>query len=89
VNIYEEGSDVVVKAEIPVMKKRNIHVDINDRTVTIHSDKRSCGSFASTVDLPAAVQMEKARASFKDGVLEVRVPKTGKVSRRTRKIAGE
>jgi len=104
VDIYEEGADVVVKAEIPGMKKEDIHVDINDKTVTIHGEKkkeekierknyvrheRSYGSFARTFDLPEEVQTDKARASFKDGVLEVRVPKTGEAAKRTRKVAVE
>ena len=104
VEIYEEGADVVVKAEIPGMKKEDIHVDINDKTVTIHGEQkkeekvdrkgyarleRSHRSFVRTVDLPGEVQTDKARASFKDGVLEVRVPKTREAARRPRKVANE
>jgi HSP20 family protein len=104
VDIYEEGADVVVKAEIPGMKKEDIHVDINDRTVTIHGGKkkeekverknyarleRSYGSFVRTVDLPEEVQTDKARASFKDGILEVRVPRSRDAARRTREVANE
>ena len=104
VDIYEEGADVVVKAEIPGMKKEDIHVDINDKTVTIHGEKkkeekverksharleRSSRSFVRTVDLPKEVQTDKARASFKDGVLEVRVPKAREAARRTREVANK
>jgi HSP20 family protein len=104
VDIYEEGADVVVKAEIPGMKKEDIHVDINDKTVTIHGEKkkeenverknysrleRSFRSFVRTVDLPEEVQTDKARASFKDGVLEVRVPRTKEAAKRTRKVVLE
>jgi len=104
VDIYEEGADVVVKAEIPGAKKEDIHVDINHKTVTIHGEKkkeekvqrknharleRSYGSYVRTVNLPEEVQTDKARASFKDGVLQVRVPKTRDADRRTRKVANE
>ena len=90
-DIYEEGGDIVVKAEIPGMKKEEIHIDINEKTVTVSGEKkkeekverkdyyrheRSYGSFTRTYALPAEVAMEKARATFKEGVLEVRVPKT-------------
>ncbi len=104
VDIYEEGGDVVLKAEIPGMKKEDIHVDITDKTVTISGEKRkeekierkdyvhlerSYGSFARTFQLPSEVVTEKARAAFKDGVLEVRVPKTEEAARKTRKVAVE
>ena len=103
-DIYEEGNDIVVKAEIPGMKKEEIHVDINEKAITISGEKkkeekvekkdyvrleRSYGSFARTFGLPAEVQTEKARATFKDGVLEVRVPKTAEAARRTRKVEVE
>lgn len=102
VDIFEEGADIVVKAEIPGMKKEDIHVDIDDRIVTIRGEKkkeekverknyarleRTYGSFVRTFDLPAEVETEKARASFKDGVLEVRVPKVREGARRSRKVA--
>ena len=104
VDIYEEAGEIVVKAEIPGMKKENIHVDINEKTVTISGEKkkeekverkdyfrleRSYGSFARTFGLPAEVQTDKARATFKEGVLEVRVPKTAEAARRARKVAVE
>lgn len=103
-DIYEEGGDIVVKAEIPGMKKEEIHVDINEKTVTVSGEKRkeekverkdyvhlerTYGSFARTCTLPAEVQTDKARATFKDGVLEIRVPKTAEAESRTRKVAIE
>ena len=103
-DIYEEGGDVVVKAEIPGMKKEEIHIDINEKAVTVSGEKkkeekverkdyvhleRTYGSFARTFALPAEVQTEKARATFKDGILELRVPKTAEAARRTRKVAIE
>lgn len=39
-DIYEEGGDIVVKAEIPGMKKDEIHVDINEKTITVSGEKR-------------------------------------------------
>ncbi len=104
VDIYEEGRDIVVKAEIPGLKKEEIHVDIDERTLTIYGEKkkeekverkdyvhleRSFGSFTRSFELPAEVQTDKARASFKDGVLEVRVPKTEEAARKSRKVAVE
>ncbi len=101
VDIYEEGNDIVVKAEIPGMKKEDIRVDINEKAITLSGEKkkeekierkdyirieRSHGSFVRTFPLPAEVMTDKARASYKDGVLEVRVPKTEEAARRSRKV---
>ena len=103
-DIFEEGGDIVMKAEIPGMKKEEIHVDIDERTVTVSGEKkkeekverkdyvrleRTYGSFARTFALPAEVQTDKARATFKNGVLEIRVPKTAEAASRTRKVAIE
>jgi HSP20 family protein len=103
-DIYEEGGDIVVKAEIPGMKKEEIHIDINEKTVTVSGEKmkeekverkdyvhleRTYGNFARTFALPAEVQTDKARATFKDGVLELRVPKIAEAASRTRKVAIE
>ncbi|HAM33516.1 MAG TPA: Hsp20/alpha crystallin family protein [Deltaproteobacteria bacterium] len=103
-DIYEEGGDIVVKAEVPGMKKEEIHVDINEKTITISGEKkkeekvekkdyvrheRVYGSFVRTFGLPAEVQTDKAQATFKDGVLEVRVPKTAEAASRTRKVTVE
>lgn len=91
VDVYEEKDEVVVKAEIPGIDKSDVEVNVTDTTVTIRGEKRqekeikranyyraerSYGSFARTVDLPAEVKGEAAKATFKDGVLEVRAPKT-------------
>jgi HSP20 family protein len=103
-DIYEEGGEIVVKAEIPGMKKEDIHVDVNERSVTISGEKRkeekverkdyhrverSYGSFVRTFSLPSEVRTEKARATFRDGVLEVRVPKTEEAAKRARKVTVE
>lgn len=103
-DVFEEGGDIVLKAEIPGMKKEEIHVDINEKTIAISGEKkkeekvekkdyvrleRSYGSFARSFGLPAEVQTDKARATFKNGVLEVRVPKTAEAASRSRKVAIE
>jgi HSP20 family protein len=91
VDVYEEKDDIVVKAELPGIDKDNIKVNLTDHTLTIRGEKkkdeevnkenyyrceRSYGSFVRTVELPREVHADKVKASFKDGVLEVRMPKT-------------
>lgn len=101
VDIFEEGGDVVVKAELPGMKKEDIDVNITDDTITISGEKkkeekvekknyyrleRSHGSFIRSFRMPTEVQTDKAKANFKDGVLEVRIPKTEEAKKKEKKI---
>ncbi len=93
VDIFEEGKEVVVKAEIPGMKKNDINIDISENSMTISGEKKqetkvdrkdyhrvecSYGSFCRSFRLPDNVNSDKAKASFKDGVLEIRMPKSNK-----------
>jgi len=104
VDIFEDGNDVIVKAELPGMKKEDIEVNISDDVITIRGEKkteekvekkdyyrleRSFGSFSRTLRLPAETQIDKAKAAFKDGVLEVRIPKTEEEVQKVRKITVE
>jgi HSP20 family protein len=104
IEVYEEKDDVVVKAEIPGMKKENLEINISGTLLTIKGEKkqeeevkkkgyyyseRSYGSFMRTIDLPKEVQIDKAYANFKDGVLEVRLPKTEEAKRKEVKIKVE
>ena len=97
VDIFEEGKEVVVKAEIPGMKKSDISVHIGAHNITISGEKKqekkidkkdyhrvecSYGSFCRSFRLPETVNSEKAKASFKNGVLEIRIPKSGKTKKK-------
>jgi HSP20 family protein len=101
IDLYEERDDVVVKAELPGMEKDNIEVNISDHILTIKGEKkkeeeikeknyyrseRAYGSFMRTVELPKDVHADKVRASFKNGVLEVRLPKTEEAKTREIKV---
>lgn len=104
VDIFEEGDNFVVKAEIPGMKKEDIEVNLTDDMVTISGEKkqeekvekkdyyrleRSYGSFTRSFRLPKEVQTDKAKATFKDGVLEVKVPKTEEAKKKEKKVPVE
>lgn len=90
VDVFEDGTDVVAKAELPGLKKEEIAVEVGPETLTISGKKakeekverrnyyrfeRASGTFTRTVRLPAEVELDKAHAEYKDGVLTVRVPK--------------
>jgi HSP20 family protein len=91
VDLYEDKNDIVVKAELPGIEKDNVEVNLTDHTLTIKGEKkkeeevkeenyyrteRSYGSFVRTVEIPKDVHADKVRANFKNGILEVRLPKT-------------
>ena len=104
VDLFEEKDDIVVKAEIPGLDKDNISVNLSDHTLTIKGEKnkeeevkeenyyrseRSYGSFVRTLELPKDVHADKVKATFKNGVLEVRMPKTEEAKAREIKVKVE
>lgn len=93
VDIFDDGSEIVVKAEIPGITKEDLSVDISDNRLTISGEKKqeqkiasqnyhrvecSYGSFSRSFSLPESVIGDEARASFQEGVLEIRIPKSEK-----------
>lgn len=101
IDIFEEKDEVVLKAELPGMTKEDVNVNITENTLTISGEKkkeekvekkdyyhleRSYGSFSRSLRLPADVQSEKAKATFRDGVLEIRVPKTEEAKKKEVKV---
>lgn len=102
VDIFEEGNDMVVKAEIPGISKEDLNVSITEDSLTISGEKkqeekvekkdfhrveRSYGSFTRSFRLPDNVNGEKAKASFTDGVLEVRIPRTKEAKKKKIQIS--
>jgi HSP20 family protein len=97
VDLYEEKDQVVVKAEVPGLSKDELEVNLTDSTLTIRGEKktqedvrdedyqyreRSHGAFSRSIELPAQVKTDQVTASFKDGILEVRLPKTEDAKRK-------
>ena len=90
IDVSETKSDLVIKAELPGMDPKDIDISMNNGFLTIKGEKkhereekdenyhlveRSYGSFSRSVQLPGEVQSEKIKASFKNGVLIVKIPK--------------
>jgi len=97
VELSEDKEQVIVKAEIPGLKKEDVQVHLSDSVLTISGERkeelekkekgyyyseRSYGSFNRSIQLPTEVRIDKASASFKDGVLEIRLPKTEQAKQR-------
>jgi HSP20 family protein len=103
-DVYEEKDDLVVKAELPGLSKDDVKVNLADHTLIIKGEKkkeeeaeqgnyyrseRVYGSFARTVQLPTEVQPDKVKATFRDGILEIRMPKTEEAKAREIKVQVE
>jgi HSP20 family protein len=94
VDLYEKDDHFVIKAELPGVDKNDIKVDLKDRVLTLSGERtydhevneenyyrkeRSYGKFQRAFRLPADVDSDKIKAEFKDGVLQVEVPKPDEV----------
>jgi HSP20 family protein len=89
-DIYETDNEIVVKAELPEVKKEDVHVSIENNLLTIrgerkfseetkkenyHRVERSYGEFTRSFTLPNFVDSNKINAEFKDGMLRVTMAK--------------
>ncbi|GAB6078022.1 Hsp20/alpha crystallin family protein [Hydrogenobaculum acidophilum] len=90
IDIYETDKEVVVKAEVPGVKKEDIEVSVKDNvlyikgekkeekeenTEAVHKVERVYGKFERMITLPQNIKTQEAKAEYKDGVLEIRFPK--------------
>ncbi len=90
IDIRETDDAYIVEADVPGMKKEDVHIDVNDDVLTIkgerkseHEEKRKdyhrierrYGSFRRTVTVPGGFKYDAVKAKFKDGVLQVTLPK--------------
>ncbi len=90
VDILETENELVLKADLPEVKLENIDVRVEDGTLTLkgersfekaanekgyHRIERSYGSFSRSFALPETLDTQAVKASFKDGVLTVSLPK--------------
>jgi HSP20 family protein len=100
-DVYEQKDDLIVKAEIPGLTKDEIDITLEGNTLTIKGEKkkeeeikeedyyrceRTYGAFSRSIDLPAAVHTDKVNASFNNGVLEIRLPKTEEAKKNVVKV---
>jgi HSP20 family protein len=89
-DVWETDNDVVYAFDLPGIPEENISIEVKDDTLTVSADRekteetsddryyrfeRRYGSFSRAVGLPQGVDEERISASYRDGVLEVRVPK--------------
>lgn len=90
VDIYETPETIVMKAELPGLSREDIEIHIRDNALTLRGERRfakdvqqenylrierAYGAFQRSFTLPATIQQDKIRAVFRDGVLELTLPK--------------
>jgi len=93
VDIEETKDDILIRAELPGMKKEDIKISVSEGRLqiagerskekeekegTYHRIERTYGRFQRIVPLPVEVEAGKTKATYKDGMLEVRLPKAEK-----------
>ncbi|CAG0962008.1 Spore protein SP21 [Methylophilaceae bacterium] len=97
-DIIDRDSEIVVRAEIPGIDKKDVSVAVTDNLLTVkgqtqsekkdekgdyHRHEISRSSFARSVTLPGAVDASRSAATLKDGILEIKMPKAESSQRRT------
>lgn len=99
VDVLETTSDLIVRAEVPGMEKDAIDIEVTNEQLSIKGERRipesdtdryvrmerPYGPFQRTFSIGVPVQSDKVKASYKDGVLEIIIPKTEEV--KPKKIA--
>src|SRR5919109_5575877 len=90
VDIFETDEALVMKAELPGFSKDDIGIELKENTLVIkgerkreddmkegnyHRVERAYGAFQRSFLLPTTVDQERVQASYKDGILELRLPK--------------
>ena len=101
IDIAETKDDLVVTASLPGVKEKDIHLSIEGDILSLrgqrmadpqvmdehyHRIERWSGSFERHIQLPVPVQADRVRASYRDGVLEIRLPKVEAIKPREIKI---
>jgi len=89
VDIFEQGGDIVLKAELPGVDAKDVDIRVENNTLTLrgerkfdsevkresyHRVERAYGTFSRSFTLPTVVDTEKIKAEYKDGVLRVTLP---------------
>jgi len=90
VDVSEDDKEFIIKADLPEVKKEDVHVIVEDGTLRItgerkfekeeknrryHRIERSYGSFERSFLLPEGAKTDKVKAEFKNGTLQVHLPK--------------
>lgn len=91
VDVAETDKDIIVTAELPGVKQEDVTITVVDDILTIKGEKkeekeikkedycsieRSYGTFQRSISLPNSVMADKAKATHKDGIFTITIPKS-------------
>ncbi|MBI5882752.1 MAG: Hsp20/alpha crystallin family protein [Elusimicrobia bacterium] len=101
VSVKETEKEIILSADLPGMNKKGLKVEVTDGILTLSgerterkqskdkgcvSEEQCCGSFQRSFSLPEDVKAKDVKASYKDGLLRVCLPRTKETKETSRKI---
>jgi HSP20 family protein len=100
INVFQNGDDFVLVAELPGVKKSELDIQVKDNTVRIagakaigypekaalHRRERLAGRFDRAITLPVQIDTEKAKAEYRSGLLALFLPRAERDKPRTVKV---
>ena len=104
VDLYDRGNSLVLRAELPGLEREDIALELRDRMLVLsgqrrftrevkdeqyHRIERSYGKFYRTFTMPYEVNREQVEATYRNGVLEVVLPRSAAAGSRQIAIEGE
>ena len=92
-DIYETESGYLIAMDLPGIDREALEIDVDDNRLLVrgtraiseqkqHRSERPRGKFLRTFSVPGSVEQSKIGAEYKDGVLQIRLPKRGEQRRR-------
>lgn len=88
IDVFEEGDELVIKAELAGIRREDMRIELSGNMLTLSGEKRgeekvqrkdyyrveqAYGSFSRSLELPEGINLDHVKASYKDGLLEIRI----------------
>ena len=101
IETFQRGNEFIVRAELPGLSRKDLTIDVGDDVITltgeraydhdeehegVYRSERAYGAFRRTIGLPEGALSETAKATFKDGVLEIRMQSPSRTTRQGRRL---
>lgn len=103
-DIFEADKEYLIRMELPGVLKEDIKMDFNENVITISGERKTnpsmahenylrmecvSGKFSRSFSLPQHVDSEKIEGTLRDGILNIRIPKSEKAQKKTIPIIGD
>jgi HSP20 family protein len=101
IEVFHRNNELVVRADLPGLSKDDVKVEVSEGQITIQGERkreheeeregvyrseRSYGSFRRVISIPEGAMTDQAKATFKDGVLEITMPAPPEQVQRGRRL---